>query len=734
MRESDPTLEHSPADGDLLTSVIDQFRAAWQSDRPPDIESFISSQSPDRPADKRTKLLLQLVAIDLEFWWRQSKESGLQPSAIPAAGFSRRPRIEEYLARFPELTNGGFAPLSLLIEEYRVRRRWGDQPGQDEYLARFPYHREALPAALRCMDRELGSSPPTTDVATLHNANDESRIEPSNRPTDDLVSASAEIQLPPAIGRYAVRKVLGKGAFGTVYLAYDTELNRLVALKVPRRERFQSPNDVEQFIAEARTAAQLRHPCIVAVHDIVRQPDGSPVVILDYIDGQTLKSLLDSQSLTPLTAAQLMIEVAEAVADAHRKGFVHRDLKPANILLDLALKPHVADFGLALHEDVQRERPGEFAGTIAYMAPEQIRAESHRLDGRADIWALGVILYQMLTGRLPFGGSSTKQLSDEIQHRDPKPPRQIDPSIPPELEEIISHCCAKRATDRYSTASDIAADLREWLSSDGFSSADQITARRERLPPVPSRSFSAKASCGGISLAFTATLALLGLTVLGLYSPPMPNAAPGGNVTGWQSGLRVKDIEVKTFERTNDGEILRGVLGKDSFSATLGDSVQVTAHLSKPGYAYLIAFRPDAPPELCFPDSEDVAPSLTDEPRYPGTNLLEASATLEGTGLWVFAAIASEKPLPPYKEVKAEIERLVAWQPIRDVPPFTVWWDDGDARVDQLTPMGAKNLTRGKDKNLIGPAETIVQLTDTLRTVGQADCASSFGFAVTPKK
>jgi hypothetical protein len=580
-----------------------------------------------------------------------------------------------------------------------------------------------------------------TEVAngpTLADASDQPTADSPRRSSTPPANPQPAVELPKAIGRYTVQRVLGSGAFGSVYLAHDSELNRLVALKVPRPDRFSGPEQIEQFIAEARTAAQLRHPRIVAVHDIDRQPDGTPVVILDYIDGPTLKSVLDSQALTPRCAAELMAEIADAVAEAHRKGFVHRDLKPANVLLDSGGKPHVADFGLALHEDVQRERRGEFAGTIAYMAPEQVRAESHRLDGRADIWALGVILYQMLTGRLPFGGSSTRQLSDEIQHREPKPPRQIDASLPVELEAIITRCCAKKIGDRYSTASDIAADLRAWLASSDRSSAPGVPVSAERPSPAPSRSMSVNASCGVVSLAFTATLALMGMVVFGLQTRPMPDA---GQVTALPmpplpappAGLRIEAIELKHFARTADGDVFKGMLGQDSFSAALGDSVQVTARLSKPAYAYLIAFRPDAPPDLCFPESEDIPPPLSDAPSYPSTNRLEAYELAEGAGLWAFTVIASEKPLPPYKEIKEQIERHTAWKPIRELPRNMAWWDDGQS-LKELTPAGIGNVTRGKGATLRGPTEAIVQLTEALRALSLADSTSTLAFAVMAAK
>ena len=165
----------------------------------------------------------------------------------------------------------------------------------------------------------------------------------------------------------------------------------------------------------------------------------------------------------PARIVRLMIEIVEAVGFAHQQGLVHRDLKPANILVDQRGHAHVADFGLALDESLQQLKQGETCGTPAYMSPEQVRGETHRLDGRSDLWSLGVILYELLTGRRPFQGDSSTVLFDEIQHRDPKPPRMIRPEIPAELERIALKCLAKRATDRYGSAAELVEDLQAWL-------------------------------------------------------------------------------------------------------------------------------------------------------------------------------------------------------------------------------------------------------------------------------
>ncbi len=263
------------------------------------------------------------------------------------------------------------------------------------------------------------------------------------------------------IGRYTIRRLLGMGTFGTVYLAHDPQLDRLVALKVPRVDRFASSLDKHSFVQEARTAAKLRHPALVAVYD-VQQDDEDVYIVQEYIDGQDLSGWVRANCPSLELTVSLIKEIVEAVGCAHQHGLVHRDLKPANLLVDRQGRPHVADFGLALNESAQRLRKGEVCGTPEYMSPEQVRGLTHILDGRSDLWSIGVILYELLTGRRPFGGANTAEIFEEVKRRDPKPPRQVKPEIPAELERICLKCLEKRQTDRYASAIELLEDLEAW--------------------------------------------------------------------------------------------------------------------------------------------------------------------------------------------------------------------------------------------------------------------------------
>lgn len=265
------------------------------------------------------------------------------------------------------------------------------------------------------------------------------------------------------IGRYAVTQLLGQGQFGAVYLARDDELQRDVAIKVPA-QRLASRRALEAFRAEARMLARLDHPHIVPVYDFGQTADGFGYVVSKLIPGCDLATLLRTARPPLAEAVPLVAAIAEALHHAHQQGVVHRDVKPANILVDGRGRPYLADFGVALHDAQAAEHAGELTGTPNYMSPEQVRGEAHRLDGRSDLWSLGVVLYELLTGRCPFRGASLPAVFDEILSRDPQPPRQLNDEVPPELEQICLRCLSKPATGRFSTGLDLAESLRRCLA------------------------------------------------------------------------------------------------------------------------------------------------------------------------------------------------------------------------------------------------------------------------------
>ncbi len=276
--------------------------------------------------------------------------------------------------------------------------------------------------------------------------------------------ASRERVTRQSYGRYEADRILGRGAFGIVFLGYDAQLNRRVAIKVPRLTE-EGGVLTEQFLAEARQLAQLSHPGIVTVYDVGVEA-GACYIVSDYLEGVSLHHWLKAHRPHWTASCVLACAIADALSHAHAHRVVHRDLKPQNVILVEDLKPVLVDFGMAVSEEstggIER---GMVSGTPAFMSPEQACGEGHRIDGRTDIYSLGVILYHMLTGRLPFQTRSISELLRQVREDEPQPPRQLIPGLPRELERICLHAMAKRLEDRYTTAGDMAEDLRVLLAS-----------------------------------------------------------------------------------------------------------------------------------------------------------------------------------------------------------------------------------------------------------------------------
>lgn len=370
------------------------------------------------------------------------------------------------------------ARLDAAVAEYLACEDTGSTPDRTEFLARYPDHAKELAGFLedQAHFRRIVSPFTNSEKTTTTSCPQCQCFLDTVDSGTTCASCGWRATLGPSVedpfpithrlGRIKLTAVIGRGGFGTVYKGWDAEMHRTVAIKVLRKDpnKTRAQSNLERFLREAKVTAQLDHPGIVRVYD-VGQEKGTPYIVSELIEGRTLDSRIQTNRLTPKHAAKLMAQVADALHHAHQKGVVHRDVKPSNILMRDSDVPLITDFGLAFWDsgDASLTEDQQVLGTLRYMSPEQARGDTRRVDHRTDVYSLGVILYALLTGELPFTAKNRVILSYQVDYEEPRPPRALNVRVPRDLETICLKCLRKEPPSRYDTAADLADDLQRFL-------------------------------------------------------------------------------------------------------------------------------------------------------------------------------------------------------------------------------------------------------------------------------
>jgi eukaryotic-like serine/threonine-protein kinase len=391
------------------------------------------------------------------------------------------PRIEDYIDRCDAALKDQMVS-ELLLLDCELRRTSGQEITRKEYEDRFPE-----------FSKLIGGLP--FDTITVNGSDGGSAADLSK------VSAGS------TIAHFELLEEIGLGASGMVWRARDARLDRIVAVKFPRQERL-TDTERQRFLREGRAAAKLRHPNIVTLFD-VGEDQGRAFIVSELVEGDNLRRWLDERQPSTRNAAELVAQLAEALHHAHEQGVIHRDLKPANVLIDGEGQPHITDFGLAkMTADTAMTLEGHILGTPAYMSPEQARGDVGKVDRRTDVYGLGAVLYEMLSGEPPFTGD-VSSIVHQVIHVEPRTLRKLVPAVPRDLETICLRAMDKEPSRRYPSAQEMAVDLRRYLRG------EPILARRANIVAKSWRWLRRRPMVAAVML-LTAVLIVAGFVIAAL--------------------------------------------------------------------------------------------------------------------------------------------------------------------------------------------------------------------------
>jgi len=490
--DSNPS-EHGGVHADeSIDAYCDEYERRWREGVAPVLDAYLSEIG--WPAASASAVLIEeLVCLDMEHRWRLSSSTIRDAAAVKTA--LRPPTAQDYVRRYLAVTSR--PPASWLKVEYRCRRRWGSSTDVEEFESRYtndPDVAEVMRAVKRENEREPRANPKNSESSGRSSCacpHCLAAIElPANADAADVrchkcnfrfrltaPTASAAAPESGVVDHFELLEVLGTGGFGVVHKARDTRLNRLVAVKFPKQGSL-TEEEVARIQREASAVARLRHPNIVPLFEVGFK-NGAPYLVTEYIQGVSLADRSDGSLMLSRDVAELCRKLALALHHAHEMGIVHRDIKPANVMIDNKWEPHLMDFGLAKRDasDITLTVDGQIMGTPAYMSPEQARGDIDAIGPRSDVYSLGAILFELLTGELPFRGT-LQMVLQQVVHDDPPTPRSLNRLAPLDLQTICLKCLEKDPARRFSSAQDLADELRRFLDGRPIESRPISTLQR----------------------------------------------------------------------------------------------------------------------------------------------------------------------------------------------------------------------------------------------------------------
>jgi predicted Ser/Thr protein kinase len=569
----------------------------------------------------------------LEGWDAAARLAGLRADQRRRWVRGQRVPAEAYRLACPWLKDNRETFLDLVYCEWLLRQELGERPTSLEYRQRFPQHAETIQKQF-AVGRALETPPPEGSPAgsTIDAPPPAPQRQGAEVKADPFVTTAPPGPLPEPPGitvpGFEVLGKLGEGGMGVVYKAQQVGLNRLVALKMIRPRRGLGARVLSRFRAEAEAVAWLKHPHIVPVYAF-GEHDGQPYFALEYVVGGSLADRLEGRAWPTRPAVELVATLAGAIQHAHERGIIHRDLKPANVLLDEEGRPHITDFGLAhrVQEGEGLTLDGDVLGTPGYMAPEQAVGLAKEVGPAADIFGLGAILYNLLTGLPPHQGPDVRTTLREAAAGRVVPLRQVNPRVSRRLERICMKALAADPTQRHSSAAALEQDLRRYLA-------------RPRLLAV-----------AGVTAAL---VVLILLAALGWpWSSPTPATVPhDDSVAALPSTVLSGNLTVRVW--TPGVRLKRGLKVEDpgALPVRTGEQVHVEAHLTEPAFVYILWVDGKGEVDALYPwsreqDWKGPPPSVEPKQVVHSPPEIEKGWPIEGpSGLETVLLLARRTPLP----------------------------------------------------------------------------------------